>query len=105
MKVVNRGFIHVKAKQALIDWANRVEPDFEMDIEVEGNVYLIEDDFFDIEPVIEANFKKIFITELEMITDDEPEYPEINIENFNTLFEVELGNTVFDTMKSDLKSS
>ena len=105
MKVVNRGFIHVKAKQAFIDWANKVEPDFEMDIDVEGNIYLVEDDFFDIEPVIEANFKKIFMTELEMITDDESSYPEINIENFNKLFDVELGNTVFDSLKSDLKAS
>lgn len=105
MKIVNRGFIHVKAKQTFIDWANKVEPDFEMDMDVEGNIYLVEDDFFDIEPVIEANFKKIFITELEMITDDESDYPEINIENFNNLFDVELGNTVFDTLKSDLKAN
>lgn len=104
MKLVNRGFIRVKAKQGFIDWANKVEPEFELDEEVEGNVYLIEEDFFDVEPVIEANFKKIFETELYMISEEEESFPVINIETFLDWFEIEIGNTVFDTLKSDIKA-
>ncbi len=105
MNIVNRGFIHVKAKQAFIDWANsQDEEEFFMDTFLEGNVYLIEEDFFDIEPVLEANFKKIFLNELQSVSDHEENYPAINMENFEAWFECEVGNAVFDCEKSNLKA-
>ena len=72
---------------------------------MEPNVYLITEDFFDIEPIIEQHFKKIFKNELAMITDNEEDWPEdLSQENFLEWFELEVGSTVFDLEKGDLKS-
>lgn len=103
MKIVNRGFIRVKAKQPFSDWANSMEDEFIMDDFVESNVYLIEEDFFEIEPLIKANFKKIFKNELLAVSEDKDDYPEITLELFEEWFETEVGNAVFDCEKSDLK--
>ena len=61
MKVVNRGYIYVEPKQAFCDWAKQHDPEFDFDEsdDLEGNLYLIEEDFFEYEPLIEAHFKKI----------------------------------------------
>ena len=67
-------------------------------------LHLIEEDFFEIEPVVKGNFKKIFLTELQAISDEESNYPEITLENFMKWFELEVGNTVFDCQKDQLIS-
>ena len=105
MKIVNRGYISVKAKQAFFNWANQFEDDvyFTEEDDMEPSIYLIEDEFMDPEPIIQQNFKKIFINELTMITDDESEFPVINEDNFNSWFEVIIGTTVMDTLKMDLQ--
>ena len=59
MKIVNRGYIIVKAKKPFVYWANQQEEEFVMTAQTEPNVYLIEEDFFEIEPVIKQYFKKI----------------------------------------------
>jgi hypothetical protein len=105
MKIVNRGYLLIRPKQKFIDWADQwVEEEFKVgDAEgSEANVYLIEEDFFEIEPLIERNFKKIFTTELLMITDDEDQWPEITIENFLECFDLEIGNTVLDTLSTTI---
>lgn len=104
MKIVNRGYISVKGREPYMNWINNHEEEFLMDAAVEANIYLIEEDFFDIEPLIKGNFKKIFLNELEAITDDEDSYPNIDLATFEKWFEVEVGNAVFDCEKGGLNA-
>lgn len=96
MKIVNRGYISVKPLKPFVDWANKIEEEFYIDLDSEANVYLIDEDFFDTDPVIEANFKRIFKNELSSVSEDEQNYPEINLIRFHEWFHVELGSSVFD---------
>lgn len=104
MKFVNRGYLLVTPTQQFVQWANSTGPEIEMNEEfVEGNIYLIEEDFLDAEPIIEGNFKKILKNELESVTDDEEMWPEkLTVEIFNAFFTVQVGTTVFDLQKTDL---
>lgn len=106
MKVVNRGYILVSPKQAFCDWAKQHDADFDFDEsdELEGNVYLIEEDFFEYEPLVEAHFKKIMKNECLAIVDSEEEFPKPNLELFLEWFHVQIGSSVFDTQKTDLES-
>lgn len=104
MKIVNRAYISVKAKKPYIEWVNEIEGEDVIDTETEANIYLIDEDFFDEEPVIKANFKTIFFNELMAISEDEESYPDINLENFNEWFEVELGASVFDCTSGGLNA-
>jgi hypothetical protein len=107
MKLINRGFISIRPKKAFWDWANEFDSDltFSVDDGMDPNIYLITEDFFDIEPIIEQHFKKIFASELSMITESEEDWPQVRtIDAFLEWFNVELGTTVFDLEKSDLKS-
>lgn len=103
MKIVNRGYIIIRPKQTFIDWATQQDEDYFSDELSEPNIYLIEEDFFEDEPVVKANFKKIFKNELFAISDDEESFPEITIENFENWFNYTLGNTVFDAEKGKLE--
>ncbi|MCE3296262.1 MAG: hypothetical protein K0R65_1976 [Crocinitomicaceae bacterium] len=106
MKIINRGFIIVKPKQAFWDWANQFDQEFTFseDDDCEGSVYLIEEDFMEFEPVLEKNFKKIMKNELAAVADEE-DFPEkITFELFSEWFHVDFGSSVFDLEKSDLKS-
>lgn len=104
MKTVNRGYIYVAPKQAFCDWAKMNDPEFVFDEadELEGNIYLIEEDFMEIEPIIEANFKKIFSNECLAVMDDEDGFPKPTLELFLEWFHVVVGGTVFDTRKEAL---
>ena len=106
MKIVNRGYIAVRQNKAFWDWANEFESDMEFTVEddIDPNIYLITEDFIDVEPIIEQNFKKIFKNELSMITEEETDWPEIRtMEVFLEWFTIEVGSTVFDLDKSDLR--
>ncbi|MFA7272787.1 MAG: hypothetical protein WC044_02910 [Crocinitomicaceae bacterium] len=104
MKFVNRGYLLITPTKTFIDWANTQSPELPLDAEfVEGNVYLIEEDFLETEPILEANFKKIFKNELEAVTEDEEQWPEkLTMELFLSFFTWEMGTTVFDLQKTDL---
>lgn len=105
MKIVNRGFLTIRPKQEFWNWANKISTDILYDEQdaVEGTVYLIEEDFFDVEPLLEKHFKKIFKQELSMITEDPEQWPqEITMEHFLNWFSVDYGAMVFDLEKSDL---
>jgi len=107
MKIINRGYLLVKPTQFFNDWANQhLEDDFKLNgtEEAEPNVYLIEEDFFEVEPLLEKNFKKIFKTELLMISEEEDLWPEITMDAFLIWFEIELGSTVFDTLSTTIHS-
>lgn len=105
MKIVNRGFFIVKAKQPFFDWANQFEEEvyFSEEDNVEPTIYLVEEEFIESDPLIQQNFKKIFKTELSMVTEDEDDFPPITEENFHAWFEVTVGTTVMDVQKEDLK--
>lgn len=106
MKLLNRGFLIVRPRQAFFDWANQFDEhiQFSTDDEIEPNIYLITEDFMDIEPIIEQHFKKIFEAELLAVTDEEDTWPsERKIELFLNWFSIEAGSMVFDLEKSDLK--
>lgn len=107
MKIINRGFIIVKPKQAFWDWANNFEEEelsFSESDECEGSVYLIEEDFMDFEPILEKSFKKIFHNELAAVTDEENFPPKLDMELFLSWFDVDYGSSVFDLEKTDLLS-
>ena len=106
MKLVNRGFLIVRPKQAFFDWANQFDEaiQFSEADEIEPNVYMIQEDFMDVEPIIEQHFKKIFEAELLAVSDDENEWPENRkMEVFQEWFSIEVGSMVFDLEKTDLK--
>ena len=107
MNIVNRAYIIVRPKQSFWNWANQFTEDdlkVEEGDQIDPNIYLIEEDFFEIEPLIEKNFKKIFKTELTMVNDNEESWPEkLNIDTFLDWFELEFGGTVLDLEKADLK--
>ena len=107
MQIVNRGFLTIKPKKPFFDWANNIDKSvsFSEDDEVEGTNFLIEEDFFEIEPILEKHFKKILKNELSMISEDESIWPPISMETFLTWFDIDLGTIVFDLEKSDLKRS
>jgi len=107
MKLINRGFITAHPTHHFFDWANTFESEIELNLEdgIEPNVYLITEDFLEIEPVIEQHFKKIFKNELSMITENEGDWPEdLSFDQFSKWFVIEIGSTVFDLEKSDLRA-
>lgn len=105
MKIVNRGFLIVSPKQPFFDWANEFEEEifFSEEDDVEPTVYLIDEDFIETEQVIRDQFKKIFLNELNMITDNTEDHPKINEQLFHEWFNVTAGTTILDTQSSDLK--
>lgn len=103
MKIVNRGYILVTPKKPFIDWVQTQDEEIELFGEVEPSVYLIEEDFYDDEPIIKANFKAIFYNELDAVSETDDDYPSIDLETFMTWFDVKLGSSVFDAQSSDLK--
>ena len=105
MNVLNRGFITITPKKPFFDWSNTIDSELQFSIEddIEPTVYLITEDFFDIEPLIEQHFKKIFKNELTAITEDEELWPtERNIDVFLEWFDIQLGSMVFDLEKSNI---
>ncbi len=106
MKFINRGYLFVKPTQKFVDWANSIDGEIPISFEfIEGNVYLIEEDFMETEPILKANFKKIFTAEFESVTDDSSHWPcEIKLENFEQYFNFEFGGTVFDTLSSNIRT-
>jgi hypothetical protein len=107
MNFINRGFLSVTPKQGFWNWANTLDPDLQFSEEdpMEPTVYLITEDFFDEEPLIEQHFKKIFRNELKAICEEERRWPAVlAIDVFLEWFEIHIGSMVFDLEKTDLLS-
>lgn len=104
MKTVNRGYFLVEPKQAFCDWAKQNDPDFDFNEtdDLEGSLYLIEEDFMEYEPLIEQHFKKIFINECRAIVDEDDQIPKPTLSLFLEWFTIRIGGSVFDTEKQDL---
>ena len=93
----------VHPKAPFVAWAKAQDEEYELDEFSEPNIYLVEEDFFEDEPILKANFKKIFKNELFAVSDDEDAFPPINFENFEHFFTIILGNTVFDLEKGKIE--
>ena len=93
----------MQASILMIEWSEKIEGIFPLDSQSEPSVYLIEDDFIDEEPILKANFKKIFLNELNAVTNDDSLYPEIKWEVFVEWFDIVTGTAVFDLKNTDLK--
>jgi len=98
MKILERGFITVTPTKKFIDWANNNDEDYRDLVSNEGNVYLVEEDVYDDEVLLKSKFKEIFMNELQSVSENESQYPEITWDSFNTHFEVSFGSCVFDLM-------
>lgn len=105
MKVVQRSFLFIRAKQPFWNWARECDPDL-MEFapeETEGSVYLVEEDFFELDPILKKSFKMILETELSAVTDDHNEWPEkLTFELFESWFSCEYGNSTYDLEKGGI---
>jgi hypothetical protein len=65
MEILNRSAITVVPKQAFMDWANALTPEFPLEINILGqsHTYLTNPDFEDAQKHIKKYFKQIFIDE------------------------------------------
>jgi hypothetical protein len=102
MKFVNRGYLAVKPTKLFFDWANKNDEDYSDLEDSESSIYLIEENFYDDEQVLKANFKKVFLNELQAVSEDDSTYPEMKFEIFTSWFNVELGASVFDAQDESL---
>lgn len=93
----------MRPAQPMIEWSKQFDEFLILDESCEPSVYLIEEDFMDEEPILKSHFKKIFLNELNTISDDKTLYPEIKWEVFSEWFAVEAGTSVFDLETADLK--
>ncbi|MFT5778894.1 MAG: hypothetical protein ACI837_001851 [Crocinitomicaceae bacterium] len=102
MKIVNRGYLIVQPKKPFVDWANEQEPDFQITIDLEPTIYLIEEEFYDDELIIKSHFKHVFLNELDAVSDEEESFPDIKLAVFLEWFSVRTGTTVMDSLELGL---
>ncbi len=101
--IVNRGFMIVRAKSPFVNWANGKDDEFYLiGQNPEPSVYLIEEDFMETETILKASFKRIFLNELHGVSDNESDFPEITMSNFEAWFDIEFGGIVCDLEKAVL---
>jgi hypothetical protein len=104
MNLINRGFIFIKPKAAFVTWALSLDPNLLIDTHAEGSVYLIEEEFWDDELILNQYAKKIAQQEFMSINDDASTWPSCNeATEFENLFTYELGCTCVDLLKIPLE--
>jgi hypothetical protein len=103
MNLVNRGFIFIKPKPSFIAWARQIDPEILIDEHAEGSVYLVEEEFWDDDLLLQNYAKKIANNEFYSITADEQRWIEWSeISEFEELFWIEIGCTCIDLRKDNL---
>lgn len=104
MTILNRGQIVVFPTENFQNWAKQnSEEDLFFSSQAEPSVYLIEEEFWDDEHIIEKYRKKILKRELSEICLDDSKWPIIkDNEQFRSYFNVFLGLIVVDLLESDL---
>ena len=104
MTILNRGQIVVFPTENFQLWANEnSEEDLLFSNQAEPSVYLIEEEFWDDELIIERYRKKMVKREFSEICSNEDTWPVIkNNEQFRSYFNVFLGLIVVDLLDSDL---
>jgi hypothetical protein len=107
MKLVNRGFISIFPNKKFWTWANANCAEDNMVFEnAEPSIYLIEEDFWEEDSIIEKYYKKIFKNEFETVNPNAEIWPEVNsIEDFHAYFKFNSGNMVFDLLKENITST
>jgi hypothetical protein len=104
MKLVNRGFLLAKPTTHFIDWATQIDPELMMDENSEGSLYLIEEEFWDDELIIEKYAKKIWTQECSNIEANPKNWPALSeTQTLTHFFHLELGCTVIDLLKEPLE--
>jgi len=106
MNILNRGQIVVFPTKKFEEWAmqNSEEPLYFSE-SPEPTVYLIEEEFWDDELIIEKYRKKILRREFSEICMDETTWPILkDNESFLTYFDLHLGIMVIDLLDKDLIS-
>lgn len=104
MTILNRGQIVVFPTENFQLWAKEnSEEDLLFSNQAEPSVYLIEEEFWDDELIIERYRKKMVKREFSEICPDEHTWPVIkDNEQFRSYFNVFLGLIVVDLLDSDL---
>lgn len=104
MTILNRGQIVVFPTENFQNWAKQnSEEDLFFSSQAEPSVYLIEEEFWDDELIIEKYRKKILKREFTEICSDDSKWPIIkDNEQFRSYFNVFLGLIVVDLLESDL---
>jgi hypothetical protein len=105
MTILNRGQIVVFPTENFQLWAKEnSEEDLFFSNQAEPSVYLIEEEFWDDELIIERYRKKMVKREFSEICPDEHTWPVIkDNEQFRSYFNVFLGLIVVDLLDSDLE--
>jgi hypothetical protein len=106
MKILNRGFIKITPTETFISWAKTVSEETPFfDNIPEPTIYLIEDDFWDDEKILEKYFKKIAKQEFQAFEEDKENQPQIpDLDLFRVYFNFELGTFVYDLLNDSLLS-
>ena len=103
MKLVNRGFLLVKPRKEFIALALSVNPELLLDEDAEATTYLIEEEFWDDDLLIEKYAKKIWTQEFQAILEGNSELQSPTFSgNLNDFFSIELGCTVIDLLKDPI---
>jgi len=104
MTILNRGQIVVFPTENFQLWATQnSEEDLFFSSQAEPSVYLIEEEFWEDELIIEKYRKKILKREFSEISPDDSKWPTIkDNEQFRFYFNVFLGLVVVDLLESDL---
>ena len=104
MNLLNRGQIVVFPTKAFETWSSlNSEEELFFAEDPEPTVYLIEEEFWDDELILEKHRKKIFQRECLAVCADESKWPQMkDNEQFRSYFTVHLGLMVFDLLDSEL---
>ena len=104
MKIVNRGYIMVKPSIEFKKWIKEINNDLQfIDGLEEGTCFLIEEDFWEEDKILEKYFRKIYKQECYPVTEIESQWPNIKtLEDFNVYFQTEFGTFVYDLLSINL---
>jgi len=99
LESINRNAILVKAKKPFYDWINYIDPEFPVEPNEEGTVYLVKemDSNKKIENWLKKNFGEIFENELNDYHTDENDWPQKRTYKvFKDWFTVEISSMIID---------
>jgi hypothetical protein len=104
MKIINRGFMMVTPTDRFDQWAKPFSEESHLiDTTNESSCYLIEEDFWEEDLLLEKYYKKISKQEFYPITQDAENWPLLdNPADFMIYFNVQFGTFVYDLLVKDL---
>ena len=104
MNILNRGQIVIFPTENFQQWAiNNSDEELFLTSQAEPSVYLIEEEFWEDELVIEKYRKKIMRREFSEISSDDSKWPIVkDNEQFRFYFNAFLGLIVVDLLETDL---